>query len=208
MRNKVIKYTGIALVVIGVGVLSYHFVNNYFIARKESEILTAWETTPADIQVPEDTGETGEDSGDTDTLVKESKIIDPEKKVPFRITIPDIDVDWIVNNGTDLTTLRKGPGFYVSSVLPGEVGTTVICGHRTTYGAPFNRVDELEEGDEIILETEGNELFIYEVTGQKEVIPTDTSVLENTEYPSLILSTCSPKYFATRRLIIFARIKE
>lgn len=208
MKNKVIKYTGIALIIIGIGVLSYHFVNNFIVAKRESDILTSWETLPPDNQPTDETEESGQHTGDAGELVKETRDIDSEKKVPFRITIPGLDIDWIVNEGTDSSTLRKGPGFYVGSALPGEEGTTVICGHRTTYGAPFNRVDELEEGDEIILETEGNELFIYEVTGQKEVPPTDTTVLENTEYPSLIISTCSPKYFSTRRLIIFAKMRQ
>jgi len=102
----------------------------------------------------------------------------------------------------------SGPGYYISSALPGEEGTCLVAGHRTTYGAPFNRLGELEEGDEIIIETEGNEKFTYIVTGMEAVLPTDMSVLENTDYPSLVLSTCTPKYYATRRLIIYARIAE
>ena len=34
--------------------------------------------------------------------------------------------------------------------LPGQEGNAAIAGHRTTYGAPFNRIDELKPGDEII----------------------------------------------------------
>jgi len=117
-------------------------------------------------------------------------------------------VDWLVNEGTDYATLRKGPGHFADSALPGETGTCLVAGHRTTYGAPFNRLDELEEGDEILLETTGNEKFTYVVTHSEAVLPTDMTVVENTGYPSLVLSTCTPKYFATRRLIIYARIAE
>jgi len=211
MKNKILKYMGISLIVIGLGILSYHFINNFFIARRESEILTTWDieftplTNPA---TDEESVQSYSDSNDDLKLEKDTKLIDPEKKLPFKISIPSIEIEWIVNEGTDYATLRKGPGFYIPSTLPGEEGTTVVSGHRTTYGAPFSRLDELKEGDKIIIETPGNEKFTYIVIDKKEVAPTDMNVLEKTDYPSLVLTTCTPKYFATRRLIVFAKIFE
>jgi sortase A len=92
--------------------------------------------------------------------------------------------------------------------MPGEVGACVIAGHRTTYGAPFNRVNELVNGDQIILETIDNKQFTYLVTGQTEVLPNDLSLIKPTDYPSLILTSCTPKYHATRRLLVFAKLSE
>ena len=92
--------------------------------------------------------------------------------------------------------------------MPGEVGTCVIAGHRTTYGAPFNRVDELVNGDQIILETIDNKKFTYLVTGKTEVLPDDLSLIKPTNYPSLILTTCTPKHYARRRLLVFAKLAE
>ncbi len=200
-KIKIIRYTGIALIIMGLSVIIWPFYTSFIMARRELDILSSWE---------EETELTGGEKGDgiNGKLEKENIPVDTEKKVPFRITIPDIELDWIVNKGTDYATLRKGPGYYISSALPGEEGTCLVAGHRTTYGAPFNRLGELEEGDEIIIETEGNEKFTYIVTGMEAVLPTDMSVLENTDYPSLVLSTCTPKYYATRRLIIYARIAE
>ena len=60
-----------------------------------------------------------------------------------RIEIPKIGVDKIVVAGVALSDLRKGPGHYPNSALPGQIGNAAIAGHRTTYGAPFFRVDEL-----------------------------------------------------------------
>jgi sortase A len=174
-------------------------------ARREVEILTSWNE---ELQSAKGDAGTEEDGGTGQELEKDTVLLDPEKKVPFRITIPEIELDWIVNEGTDYATLRQGPGHYTSSVFPGEEGTCVVAGHRTTYGAPFNRLDELEEGDEILIETEGNEKFTYLVMSQEAVLPDDMAVLENTEYPSLVLSTCHPKFYATRRLIIYARTAE
>ena len=69
------------------------------------------------------------------------------------IRIPKIGVDQAVVEGVSLASLRKGPGHYPSTPLPGEAGNAAIAGHRTTYGAPFNRLDELVAGDEIQVTT-------------------------------------------------------
>ena len=208
-KRKIIRYLGIALIIIGLVIIIYPFYINLILARREADILTSWNVEPASLQDTNDNKEI-ESTNNKESLIleKDTKLVDPEKKLPFKISIPEIDLEWIVNEGTDYKTLREGPGFYIGSALPGEAGTCVVAGHRTTYGAPFNRLDELEEGDEIFLETDGNEEFTYIVIGKKAVIPTDMSVLENTDYPSLLLSTCTPKYFSTRRLVIFARIIE
>jgi len=208
-KRKIIRYLGIALIIIGLAIIIYPFYINLILARRETDILTSWNVELASLQDTNDNKEIESTNNKEDLILeKDTKLVDPEKKLPFKISIPEIDLEWIVNEGTDYKTLREGPGFYIGSTLPGEAGTCAVAGHRTTYGAPFNRLDELEEGDEIFLETDGNEEFTYIVTGKKAVIPTDMSVLENTDYPTLLLSTCTPKYFSTRRLVIFARIIE
>src|SRR5919205_1034702 len=69
-----------------------------------------------------------------------------------RITIPSIGVSKYVVEGTDTASLRKGPGHYPSTPLPGRRGTVAIAGHRTTYGAPFRHVDELRHRDRIVVD--------------------------------------------------------
>lgn len=208
-KRKIIRYLGIALIIIGLAIIIWPLYTNFIMARREADILTSWNVELASLQDTNDNKEIESTNNKEDLILeKDTKLVDPEKKLPFKISIPEIDLEWIVNEGTDYRTLREGPGFYIGSTLPGEAGTCVVAGHRTTYGAPFNRLDELEEGDEIFLETDGNEEFTYIVTSKKAVITTDMSVLENTDYPTLLLSTCTPKYFSTRRLVIFARIIE
>jgi LPXTG-site transpeptidase (sortase) family protein len=200
-KRKIIRYSGITLIVAGLIVILFPLYTNFIMAGREDSVLAAWEEGVVYVQ--------GADDGDNvKVLERDTEIIDPEMKLPFMISIPEINLNRQVREGTDYGTLKLGPGFYIGSAFPGETGTCVVAGHRTTYGAPFNRLDELEEGDEIFIETFGNEKFTYIVTGQESVYPDDLSVLENTDYPSLVLSTCTPKYFATRRLIIFADIKE
>jgi sortase A len=121
-----------------------------------------------------------------------------------RIEIPAIGVDEYVVEGTDLDSLRKGPGHYPETPLPGERGTAAIAGHRTTYGAPFRHIDELDPGDRIIIDMPDGR-FIYRVEESKIVDDQDLSVLEPVGYRRLMLSACHPLYSAAQRIIVYAR---
>lgn len=127
---------------------------------------------------------------------------------PLKLSIPEIEVEWISYEGTDSATLKKGPGHESLTPLPGDIGRSTISGHRTTYGAPFNRVDELEAGDLIYLETISNELLVYKVTEQVIVKPTDVWILDGTDKKELLLTTCDPKFSAVNRLIIIAELVD
>ena len=63
----------------------------------------------------------------------------------------------------DAEHLRKGPGHYPGTALPGKIGNFVVSGHRTTYAAPFNRIGELRRGDEIVVEAR-EARYTYRVT--------------------------------------------
>jgi sortase A len=121
-----------------------------------------------------------------------------------RIRIPAIGVDDYVVEGTDTGSLRKGPGHYPETPLPGDPGTTAIAGHRTTYGAPFREIDKLKRGDRIVLDMPDGR-FIYRVTRTKIVDDSDLSVLDRVGYKQLVLSACHPLYSAAQRVIAFAR---
>jgi sortase A len=79
-----------------------------------------------------------------------------------KLLIPTIGVSEYVVEGTDADLLRKGPGHYPDTPLPGQPGTSAIAGHRTTYGAPFRRLDELKKGDRILVELPYG-TFVYRV---------------------------------------------
>lgn len=107
-----------------------------------------------------------------------------------RIVIPKADVDWIVVEGITPEDLRKGPGHIRGSAMPGQVGNTVISGHRTTNGAPFYNLDRLERGDTISIETVIG-THTYEVVETRIVQPTDTWVATQWEGSWLTLTTCT-----------------
>jgi LPXTG-site transpeptidase (sortase) family protein len=131
---------------------------------------------------------------------------------------------WVVFEGTSRRTLKLGPGHMIDTPLPGQPGNAVISGHRTTYSAPFNRLDELEEGDPIIVETAiGTHVYVVRDPG---TVIDNTSVLAMddeggwfavrptalwvkdapAEGAWLTLTTCHPEYSARQRLIVVAEL--
>jgi sortase A len=122
------------------------------------------------------------------------------------IKIPSIQVNEVVVQGTEVEALKKGPGHYEMTNDPwqghGRVG---IAGHRTTYGQPFWSLNEVRRGDVITLFTEFG-TYAYRVTRSKEVLPDQVGVLAPTRNPTLVLTTCTPRFSAFRRLIVFASL--
>jgi sortase A len=120
------------------------------------------------------------------------------------LRIPSIGVHEVVVQGVDVQDLKAGPGHYLRTADPWDPeGRVGIAGHRTTYGAPFWDLDKLRPGDEIRMVTEEGS-FRYEVTKTREVLPSEGSVLRDTNEPSLVLTTCTPRFSAALRLIVFA----
>ncbi len=122
------------------------------------------------------------------------------------IAIPSLGLEKVVIEGTSATELQKGPGHLRSSPLPGQPGNAVVAGRRTTYGAPFGRLDELRVRDEIVLTTEQGE-FRYEVSSSDVVHPGDKDVLGPTTDNRLTLITSHPKFLAQDRLTVTALLQ-
>ncbi len=127
----------------------------------------------------------------------------PEGEAVAIIRIPKIDVEKAVVEGVGIDDLQKGPGHYPDTPMPGQPGNAGIAGHRTTYGAPFYELDQLEVGDEILVRTLQGE-FRYEVDRTSVVRPTQVEVLDPTEEARLTLTTCNPRFSAAQRLIVSA----
>jgi sortase A len=123
------------------------------------------------------------------------------------LVIPKIGLNAFVVEGVSDADLRRGPGHYPQTVLPGQNGNSAIAGHRTTYGAPFYSINELKTGDSISLTDTAGRTFVYKVSQSPLVVsPSDVSVLTNTPYPQLTLTTCNPRFSASSRLVVLARL--
>jgi sortase A len=125
------------------------------------------------------------------------------------------DYQYAVVEGVQAEQLKKGPGHYPDSAMPGKVGNFVLSGHRTTYAAPFNEIDELERDDEIVVEAR-EARYTYRVTSQDIVRPDEIEVLAPVPGKPdirpirafITLSTCHPEYSAAERLIVYGVLKQ
>lgn len=122
-----------------------------------------------------------------------------------RLRMPKLDRSYVVVEGTDLDTLRNGPGHYPKTPLPGEGGTVAVAGHRTTYGAPFRTVDKLKAGDELVMDMPYGR-FTYRVAKVQIVKPDATWITDKRKREMLVLSACHPLYSAAQRIIVFAHL--
>ncbi|MER5644831.1 class E sortase [Streptosporangium sp. NPDC002524] len=133
------------------------------------------------------------------------------------LTIPRLgdDYRYAVVEGVDQDRLRMGPGHYPGTAMPGKIGNFVLSGHRTTYAAPFNRIDELRRGDLILVDAR-EARYTYRVTGKRVVDPAEIGVVapvpgrpDREPTRALItLSTCHPEYSAAQRLIVSGELEE
>ena len=163
IKNKTLRYLGIALIVIGIVIIAYPFYTNFIMETREDDIMSSWENqislneitqstttdkqTGSETQATDESGNTSQSqttqSGDQ-SQSSETPSIGPtdlsQQVIPgatFKITIPKINSSWVGYEGTNIPSLKRGPGHYIGTSNPGELGTCVIAGHRTTYGAPF-----------------------------------------------------------------------
>jgi len=125
--------------------------------------------------------------------------------------IIDDDIMYVVE-GVDLPTLRRGPGHYPESDRPGGEGNLAIAGHRTTYGAPFWSLDELQPGDTIhVMDRQGRE-WVYAYVEQRIVAPTAMWVVGedplDSGAPMITLTTCHPRYSDAQRLIAWGELLD
>ncbi|HYU61725.1 MAG TPA: sortase [Solirubrobacterales bacterium] len=124
-----------------------------------------------------------------------------------RIRIPSIGVDIVLVQGTDTTTLQRGPGHYPETPFPGQGKTIGIAGHRTTYLAPFRHIDQIEPGDDILIEMP-YAAFTYEVSKTDIVDPSDVGIVDDVGHERVVLTACHPLYSAAQRYAVFGELES
>lgn len=123
------------------------------------------------------------------------------------LDIPKINLSIVVVQGIAVDDLKKGPGHWDNTPLPGQAGNVVISGHRTTYLHPFYNLNDLAAGDPIFLTNRAGQKFTYLVSKTSVVPPSDVAVASNTADNRLTLTTCNPRYSATQRMIVVAQLQ-
>ncbi len=186
VARRMLMGLSVLLFLTGVGMFMFPFATNWYADWKQDRLATEFRS-------PET------------RQAYETRSIEPGSALT-RIEIPSLGVDAIVVEGTTLSSLRAGAGHYQGTALPCESGNAAIAGHRTTYSKPFARVDEMEIGDEIVLETPLGTCW-YEVVRSPFVThPADWSVVDELDGFYLTLTTCHPEGSARERLIVRARL--
>lgn len=197
--KRILTALSIVLMLSGAGMFSYPFLTDLYTKVKQGQLQD-------DFTSPEFQDRLG--SG----AVVAGEVL-------TRIRIPKIGVDALIVEGSDPGALRAGAGHYPNTALPCDEGNVGIAGHRTTYGKPFNRLDELVAGDTITLEMPGRTCTYTVVEGEAGkpkprpkaagwiTDPRDGGVLSPMQGRFLTLTTCHPKGSAAKRLILRAQIQ-
>jgi sortase A len=123
------------------------------------------------------------------------------------LKIPRLDADFVMVKGSDPGDLRKGPGTFDDTPLPGVGGTSAIAGHRTTYLAPFRHIDQLKRGDRITVRMP-YATFTYRVQTTRIVEPDAVKILRDVGYDRLVLSACHPLFSAAQRIVVVSRLTK
>lgn len=122
-----------------------------------------------------------------------------------RIKIPRLGLNMVLVNGTDEASLRRGPGRDLRTYMPGQNRLVYIAGHRTTFLAPFSHIDAIRPGNPIRLEMPYG-TFLYRAVRHVIVPATDLAVLRSPRHELLALQACHPRFFASHRYIVYARL--
>lgn len=130
-----------------------------------------------------------------------------EGKPLGEISIPKIGMKQVMVQGTKPTTLRQGPGHYTGTTLPGQDGTVGIAGHRSTYSAPFKKLNELKKGDEVFVKLPYG-LFTYRIEGTKIISPDNIGAFRRAGYNRLMMTACHPIFSDRQRIIAFGRLEK
>ena len=211
-RKGVYRALGNVLMGVAVGLLAYYLVTDIVAGAEQrslrdglSELGVVGTPGPA-TQIPVQTGPTMDFSGwaSEDKAYWDSL---ENGQVFGRLVAPKMGLDAAVVKGATPRTLQRGPGWITTTSLPGPTGNCAISGHRTTYGAPFRRIDRMKPGDMVDLYSPYRR-YRYRVVKSFAVRPWQVEVLRPTDVPTLTLTACHPPYSAAYRLIVQSELVE
>jgi sortase A len=216
--RRLIRELGLSLITAGVVVLLFVgyqlFGTNIVEANSQNQLRQQWEhqvvptTEPAPVvSTAPGTTVAPVTTAPATTAPAPAGPTAPIGAAVAHLVIPKIGVDQFIVEGVSIDQLRKGPGHYPQTPLPGEKGNAAIAGHRTTYGAPFYRLNELNPGDDIFVTTRNGQ-FHYTVALSKVVKPSEVAVLSPTPDNRLTLTTCHPRFSASSRLVVVSRLVD
>jgi sortase A len=124
-----------------------------------------------------------------------------------RLRVPRLGLNMVLVDGTDDSSLQKGPGLDRRTYMPGEGQLVYIAGHRTTYLAPFSHIERMRAGDPVTIELP-YATFVYRVFRTQIVQADDMAALRSSGREIVKLQACHPRFFASHRYIVSARLVQ
>lgn len=213
------KIVSILLIVIGIVLLCYPKLSEMVEQNQQQRLLQDWEISIQNINNGDDSSQTrneerssgnrviADDADLPGVTAKEASI--QVENMEGILHINKIDLQLPILHGVTKNNMKTSVASIINTGEAGMVGNYAIAGHRNrTYGRNFNRLDEVELGDKIQIDS-GEEIFEYTVTEKLRVKPEEVWVLEaNGEDKEMTLVTCDPMINPTHRLIIKGKIIE
>lgn len=191
---KKIKILGIILIVLGLTLIIGAIGIKFFVSHKQNDMLVKYEN------------EIKYNKKHKEDLKKSTSNEDIEG-VGILI-ISKINLKVVIGEGADLQTLKYAVGHFKGTALPGQKGNFCVAGHRSyVFGEYFNRLNEVNIGDEIVVKTLDGE-FKYKVYKTEVVLPSQVEVLNQTNDATMTLITCTPIHVGTHRLIVKAKLEK
>jgi sortase A len=205
MSTKTLKRGGLAIILLGFAFLVFPVITGWQTEKEQKALEKEWNSLNTSYQNPfQPQKATAADSDSKQKASDNTKKAALEQGVIGKMTIPKIDLSAMMVPGVTQKDLKNSLGWMKSTAYPGEAGNTVIAGHRSyTYGQFFHRLNEIENGDTIKIETTSG-LLLYRVYEKTVVEPDDLSVLKAKKEEELTLITCEPLYSDKYRLIVKA----
>jgi sortase A len=210
MNKKTLKRGGIAVFLLGIALLVLPVITGWQTSNEQQALEKEWNdlNTSYDnpfilpsvkaAKVPETKNE---DNPSTSESTKKKAM---KKGVIGKMSIPKIDLESMMVPGVTQKDLQNAIGWMTTTSFPGEKGNTVMAGHRShTYGQFFHRLNEMEKGDIVKVETTSGPI-LYRVYEKTVVKPDNLSVLEAKKVEEITLITCEPLYSDEFRLIVRA----
>ena len=208
------KSIAIGMMGIGLILLALPIVGSLYTKYQQQQMYQSYLESATQLessmQIMNETLSSGREEGEE---VLESVPIAPQTpnglEVMGIVSIPKIDINLMFVEGVTKQALKFAVGHMPGTAMPGEVGNCALAGHRSyTFVEYFNRLDEVEVGDEIQI-TRGKETYTYKVYESFLVEPTEVWVTEPIENKKIVtLITCHPVVKATHRLIVRGELVE
>lgn len=198
------KYVSFLLILVGIGIILYPKIKYEYFKSEEANVIENWNKLSRQLELGEDGIEPeGENVEET------AKEISITNSMDGIINIEKIQLYEAILKGTTENNLNIGVAKVDGCGEVGEVGNYVIAGHRSRrYGRHFNRLNELEPGDEIEIITKDLS-YKYIVYDKLVVKSEDVWVLKGNDKDEVItLVTCDYSMKPTGRLILKGKLVE